>query len=124
MTTTTGTGIEMNKREGVHFSVFPAFARTFKGQTYDSPCPPPRLFHNNRSCKPFTEFVRCTLLDHLNTWTISLIGRLGCDPLPHLVLPLTIELNKPRLCHDACFLNLWIVDHLFKLVVITCSSLV
>jgi hypothetical protein len=39
----------------------------------------------------------------------------GCVSLPHLVLPLTIEPNKPRLCHDARFLNLWIVDHPFQL---------
>ena len=99
-------------------SIFPHFRRfagTFKGQTYDSPRPPTRLFQNNRSCKPFTEFVRRTLLDRLRTGAISLIGRLGCVPLPHLVLPLTIEPNKPRLCHDARFLNLWIVDHPFKL---------
>ena len=59
--------------------------------------------------------MRRTLLDRLRSGAISLIGGLGCVPLPHLVLPLTIEPNKPRLCHDARFLNLWIVDHPFKL---------
>ncbi|KAK3732306.1 hypothetical protein QZH41_007811 [Actinostola sp. cb2023] len=34
---------------------------------------------------------------------------------PHLVLPLTIEPSKPRLCHDARFLNLWMTDMPFKL---------
>ena len=34
---------------------------------------------------------------------------------PHLVLPITIEPSKPRLCHDERFLNLWIRDLPFKL---------
>ena len=34
---------------------------------------------------------------------------------PHLVLPLTMEPTKPRLCHDARFLNLWMQDKPFKL---------
>lgn len=40
---------------------------------------------------------------------------IGSVSPPHLVLPLTVEPNKPRLCHNARFLNLWIVDHPFKL---------
>jgi len=36
------------------------------------------------------------------------------DP-PHLILPLTVEPTKPRLCHDARFLNLWMKDVLFRL---------
>ena len=99
-------------------SIFPYFQRytgQFKGQEYDSHQPPPKLFCNNRSCKPFTEFVRRTLLARLRSGAISLLGRVGCVSLPHLVLPLTIEPNKPRLCHDARFLNLWIVDHPFQL---------
>ena len=34
----------------------------------------------------------------------------GEVPPPHLVMPLTVEPSKPRLCHDERFLNLWIVD--------------
>lgn len=34
---------------------------------------------------------------------------------PHLVLPLTVEPSKPRLCQDARFLNLWMVDSPFSL---------
>lgn len=33
----------------------------------------------------------------------------------HLVLPITVEPFKPRLCHDEGFLNLWIRDLPFKL---------
>ena len=34
---------------------------------------------------------------------------------PYLVLPLTVEPTKPRLCHDARFFNLWMRDMPFKL---------
>ena len=34
---------------------------------------------------------------------------------PHLVLPLTVEPTKPRLCIDARFLNLWMKDMPFSL---------
>ena len=33
----------------------------------------------------------------------------------HLVLPLTVEPSKPRLCLDARFLNLWMRDAPFSL---------
>uniref|UniRef100_A0A8W8MKM7 Tyr recombinase domain-containing protein n=1 Tax=Magallana gigas TaxID=29159 RepID=A0A8W8MKM7_MAGGI len=37
-----------------------------------------------------------------------------CVP-PHLILPLTVEHTKPRLCHDERFLNLWVMDKPFQL---------
>lgn len=48
---------------------------------------------------------------------------LGCYQLgeklelspPQLILPLTVEPSKPRLCNDERFLNLWIKDLPFKL---------
>ena len=67
------------------------------------------------SCKPFTYFVRSTLIDHLASGAISLTGKVGEVDPPHLVLPLTVEPTKPRLCHDARFLNLWMRDMPFKL---------
>ena len=46
---------------------------------------------------------------------MKVYGKIGeCSP-PHLVLPLTVEPSKPRLCQDECFLNLWIRDLPFKL---------
>ena len=45
----------------------------------------------------------------------QILGKIGeCSP-PHLVLPLTVEPSKLRLCHDERFLNLWIRDLPFKL---------
>ena len=34
---------------------------------------------------------------------------------PHVVLPLTVEPTKPRLCIDARFVNLWMKDSPFTL---------
>ena len=34
---------------------------------------------------------------------------------PHIVLPFTVEPTKPRLCHDARYLNLWMCDTPFSL---------
>ena len=61
------------------------------------------------------DFVRSTLLDRLTLGAISLKGKVGEVDPPHLVLPLTVEPTKPRLCHDACFLNLWLRDVPFTL---------
>jgi len=37
-------------------------------------------------------------------------GRIGEVAPPHLVMPITVEPSKPRMCHDERFLNLWIKD--------------
>jgi len=97
------------------FPFFSEFVGSFKGELYHSSRPPSRQFKNNSSCQAFVEFVRATLLERLKTGAVSLVGRVGkCVP-PHLVLPLTVEPTKPRLCHDARFLNLWMTDKPFSL---------
>ena len=63
--------------------------------------------------------MKKTLLERLQTGAMSLKGRISEVELPHLVLPLTVEPTKPRLCHDARFLNLWMMDVPFKLDSIT-----
>ena len=42
--------------------------------------------------------------------SLSVWGRIGEVEPPHLVMPLTVEPSKPRLCQDERFLNLWIID--------------
>ena len=74
-----------------------------------------RCFKNNMPCKPFVSFAQKTLINRLRTGAISLEGMLGEVAPPHLVLPLTVEPLKPRLCHDARYLNLWMRDNLFFL---------
>ena len=55
----------------------------------------------------------------MKTGAVSLLGRVGEVLPPFLVLPLTVEPIKPRLCHDARFLNLWMQDIPFKLDSVT-----
>lgn len=99
-------------------SIFPYFSHfkgSYKGTNYDSDRPPSKIFQNNVSCKPFATFIRETLLARLQTGAISLVGKVGQATPPFLELPLTVEPSKPRLCHDARFLNLWMLDKLFSL---------
>ncbi|VDI56714.1 Hypothetical predicted protein [Mytilus galloprovincialis] len=47
--------------------------------------------------------------------SVKLLGAVGeCEP-PRIVMPLTVEPSKPRLCHDERFLNLWVKDLPFHL---------
>ena len=93
---------------GNKVSIFPYFRHfkgTFKGEHYDSDRPPQRLFKNNVSCKQFGEFIRTTLISRLKSRATSLVGKVGQVSPPHIVLPLTVESTKPRLCHNARYLD-------------------
>lgn len=51
----------------------------------------------------------------MRSGAIYLWGKVGdCTP-SHLVLPLTVQPSKPRLCNDDRFLSLWIEDRPFPL---------
>ena len=94
---------------------FRHFKGSFKGESFDSDLPPPRVFKNHPSCEPFAEFISNSIKQRLKTGAISVCGRVGeCKP-PHLVMPLTVEPTKPRLCNDNRFLNLWMQDRPFSL---------
>ena len=56
-----------------------------------------------------------TLINRLGAGAISLVGRVGEVAPPHIVLPLIVEPSKPRLCHDARYLNLWMRENPFSL---------
>ena len=94
---------------------FQPFCGTFKGERYNSLRPPPKQIKNNNMCKPFVSYISQTLLARLNTGAIKVLGKVGLVDPPYLVLPLTIEPKKPRLCYDARFLNLWMRDVPFSL---------
>ena len=94
---------------------FKHFKGSFKGELFDSDEPPMKVFKNNVSCKPFVSFVEETLVARLRSGAISLLGRVGVVDPPFMVLPLTVEPTKPRLCHDARYLNLWMRDMPFSL---------
>lgn len=60
-------------------------------------------------------FVTKELTHRIVVEAVAVWGKVGSDPPPHLVMPLTVEPNKPRLCHDERFLNLWMRDMPFSL---------
>ena len=91
------------------------FKGSFKGESFYSDLPPPRVFRNHPSCEPFAEFISHSIKQRLAMGAISVWGRVGeCEP-PHLVMPLTVEPTKPRLCNDNRFLKLWMQDRPFSL---------
>ena len=91
------------------------FRGQFKGESYNSALPPPRVFKNSKKGKHFAGFIASNILNSLRDGSISLLGRVGAVDPPHLVLPLTVEPTKPRLIHDCRFLNLWQAGVTFSL---------
>ncbi|KAK3698822.1 hypothetical protein QZH41_004952 [Actinostola sp. cb2023] len=102
-----------NKVSVVKF--FRHFRGSFQGRQFDSDIPPPTLLKNNKSCEGFTQFIDNTLLERVLNGSISVVGKVGEVNAPYLVMPLTVEPTKPRLCHDNRYLNLWMVDKPFRL---------
>ena len=94
---------------------FRHFKGNFKGEHFDSASPPRRIFYNHKSCAPFAKFISDTILQRLSTGAISVWGKVGEVDPPNLVMPLTVEPTKPRLCNDNRFLNLWMDDRPFSL---------
>ena len=97
------------------FDFFQPFQGDYKGSTYNSALPPSQVFPNSYSCKPFAQFISDTIMQRLATGAISVWGKVHQVAPPHLVMPLTVEASKPRLCNDNRFLNLWIKDTPFRL---------
>jgi hypothetical protein len=93
---------------------FTHFKGSYEGLNYDCDRPPARIFANSPSCESFADFVNESIAAGLKSGASSLWGKVGNSP-PHLVMPLTIEPSKPRLCHDNRFLILWIKDSPFRL---------
>ena len=106
--------IEHTCKVDVHEFLAP-FKGDYKGQSYRSDLPPHCLFQNSIPCKPFVKFISRIIIDRLASGAISVWGRVDEVEPPHLVMPLTVEPTKPRLCNDNCFLNLWIKHCPFNL---------
>ena len=94
---------------------FVHFHGVFKGRSYHSPAPPRMMFSNSSSCRRFHDFITRTILDRVANGSLLVWGEVGKVDPPHLVMPITIEPSKPRMCHDERFLNLWIKDCPFTL---------
>ena len=102
--------------EGVrveHF--FRPFRGNFKGKAYDSDIPSPVVISNAATCARFSQFMSDTIIQWVTAGVIAVWGPVDLVASPYLVLPLTVEPTKPRLCHDEGYLNLWIRDLPFKL---------
>ena len=97
------------------FPMFRHFKGNFKGKSYDSDKPVPEYFQNAKICKNHTEFIVKTLEERIENGSLSVLGRVGEVEPPFLILPITVEPTKPRMCHDERFLNLWICDSPFQL---------
>lgn len=94
---------------------FKHFKGNFRGESFNSNTPPKKHFPNAKICEAHKEFIVYTLSERICNGSLTLLGKVGeCEP-PHLILPLTVEPTKPRLCHDERFLNLWIKDSPFNL---------
>ena len=91
------------------------FKGDFAGMTYDCHSPPPRVFANHSSCREFSDFVTTELHSRIMVGAVEVWGQVNVDPPPYLVMPLTVEPTKPRLCHDERYLNLWMRDMPFSL---------
>ncbi|KAL9985692.1 hypothetical protein ACROYT_G008125 [Oculina patagonica] len=94
---------------------FRPFKGVFKGVQYDSPSPPKKAFPNHPSCRRFEEFISKEIQSRILTGAVKVWGKVGVAEPPWLVLPLTVEPSKPRLCVDARFLNLWMANTPFSL---------
>ena len=75
----------------------------------------PRVFGNHGSCKKFASFIGNTILQRLSMGAVKVWGRVDHDEPPSVVLPLTVEPSKPRLCIDGRYVNLWMRDCPFSL---------
>lgn len=111
--------------EGVRpSSYWQRFQGSFEGAVYDSPTPPRARFPNHPSAVADTAvgpldkrqssaaFVRDQLVKNLQSgaiirWQDHPLYDPIHAPTPHLVLPLGVEPEKPRLIWDGRFLNLW-----------------
>ena len=98
-------------RHGVDVEEFSQhFCGRFKKQHYDSERPPRKIFPNHQSCKKHETFVSSEILKRVTTGALLVWGKVEDGNPPHLVLPLTGEPSKLRLCIDGRFLNLWMQD--------------
>ncbi|XP_064647465.1 uncharacterized protein LOC135500149 [Lineus longissimus] len=79
---------------------FRPFKGNFKGESFDSDTPPSRYYPNSNSCQQFGEFIASELQQRVKTGAMELVGRVGECQLPSIIMPLTVEPTKPRLCID------------------------
>lgn len=87
------------------FDFFTPFKGTFQGKSYCSDIPHRSCFPNSPACAPFKEFITNTIMECISNGSFRVVGRVGEVQPPYLVMPITVEPSKPRMCHDERFLN-------------------
>lgn len=91
-------------------SFFQHFRGNFKGKRYNSSTPASRVFKNANSCKGFSGFISKETDERIRNGSLRVWGKVGeCEP-PLIIMPLTVEPSKRRLCYNARYLNLWIKE--------------
>ena len=91
------------------------FKGSFWGVQYDHSYPPSRYFSNAPVCENFVDFINNELILRLTTGVISHIGKVGKVEPPHIILPITIEPTKLRLCLNLMHLKWFMKDTSFSL---------
>ena len=89
---------------------FVPFKGDFQWKFYNPATPAAAFFPKSKSSLDFEEFISSTILDRGKNCSLLVWEKVGSVQPPHLVLPITVEPSKPRMCHDERFLNLWIND--------------
>jgi len=89
---------------------FTSYSGVFKGARYCSD--KPGAFHQRNAaiCNQYESFVSATLEEWVVCGAVRVLGAVGKVDPPLVVMPLTVEPSKPRLCHDERYLNLWVRD--------------
>ena len=65
------------------------------------------------------KFISSCIVKRVSKGSLLVREEVGAVDHPHLVMPITVEPTKLRMCHDKRFLNLWIKDCPFSLDYIT-----
>lgn len=100
-------------------SMSPSFQRfrgSFAGKNYDCDSPPPRVFRNNwpDGLTSTGEAPESWAWEKIRA-DISTGAVVEVPYRPRVVLPLSVELSKPRLIHDARYTNLWCDSQGFRM---------
>ena len=92
---------------------FRRFKGRFKGVEYDCDESEPRIFRNNwpdgvtSTGQTAEEWAGGKIQEDLSSGAVRCLGKVGEVEPPYVVLPLTVEMKKPRLITDARYINLW-----------------
>ena len=98
---------------------FVHFKGNYQGRSYDLSFPPRVTFPNVQRCLDFEQFISSCIVERVSNGSLLVLGEVGAFDPPHLVMPITVEPTKPRMCHDERIFNLWIKDCPFSLDYIT-----